>query len=133
METDHPEDITARAKFINRLNVDCIQTSILTPYPGTKLSRRMIGEKRLSCQNFPHDWQFYNWEDIVIHHPHIASEELAKRMTNGWKLMYNPMRLYVRFFQTLVNTRSLETAKWSLAANFQYRNIMFERPIHFCK
>jgi radical SAM superfamily enzyme YgiQ (UPF0313 family) len=133
METDKPEDITARAKFIDRLNVDSIQTSILTPYPGTKLARRMMEEGQLACTNFPHDWQYYNWEDIVIHHPHIASEELAKRMTEGWNIMYKPRRLRMRFLQTLMNTRSLETALWSMAANFQYRSIMFERPIHYCK
>jgi radical SAM superfamily enzyme YgiQ (UPF0313 family) len=133
METDRAEDITARARFINRLNVDCIQTSILTPYPGTKLSRRFAEENRLVCDNFPHDWQFYNWEDIVIRHPNIDSAELAKRMTEGWDIIYKPSRLRFRFLQTLVNTRSLETAVWSSAANFQYRNIMLERPIHFCK
>jgi len=131
MESDRPQDITDRARFINRLNVDCIQTSILTPYPGTKLSRRMEEEDKLSCKNFPHDWQYYNWEDIVMHHPHIASPELARRMTHGWKLMYDPMRIRLRFLQTLANTRSLETAIWSIGANFQYRSIMFERPIHF--
>lgn len=133
METDRPEDITKRARFINRLNVDCIQTSILTPYPGTILNRRMTEENRIACSNYPHDWQYYNWEDIVIRHPHIEPADLAKRMTDGWKLMYNPLRLRLRFLQTLLNTRSLETAGWSLAANFQYRNIMFEKPIHYCR
>jgi radical SAM superfamily enzyme YgiQ (UPF0313 family) len=133
METDHPQDISNRAKFISKLNVDCIQTSMLTPYPGTKLSRRLQEQNRLTCENFPHDWQYYNWEDIVIRHPHIASADLAKRMTDGWKLMYNPTRIRVRFLKTLYNTRSLETAIWSVTANFQYRNIMLERPIHYCK
>jgi radical SAM superfamily enzyme YgiQ (UPF0313 family) len=132
METDHPHDITNRAKFISRLNVDCIQTSMLTPYPGTKLSRRLSEENRLTCENFPHDWQFFNWEDIVIRHPHIDAEDLAKRMTEGWKLMYDPKRICVRFLKTLYNTKSLETAIWSMAANFQYRRIMLERPIHYC-
>ncbi len=133
METDHPEDITSRVKFISKLNVDCIQTSMLTPYPGTKLSRRMQDEQRLTCSNFPHDWQYYNWEDIVIRHPHIAPEDLAHQMTEGWKQIYSKKNLYVRFLQTLYNTKSLETAIWSVKANFQYRNIMLERPIHFCK
>ena len=133
METDRAEDITARAKFINKLNVDCIQTSILTPYPGTKLCRRMEEEGRLACTNFPHDWQYYNWEDIVIKHPHIASGELARRMTAAWETMYDPVRIRMRFLQTLFNTRSLKTAGWSMAANLQYRSIMFERPIHYCK
>jgi hypothetical protein len=106
---------------------------MLTPYPGTKLSRRMQDEQRLTCSNFPHDWQYYNWEDIVIRHPHIAPEDLAHRMTEGWKQIYSKKNLYVRFLQTLYNTKSLETAIWSVKANFQYRNIMLERPIHFCK
>jgi radical SAM superfamily enzyme YgiQ (UPF0313 family) len=133
METDCPEDITSRAKFISRLNVDCIQTSMLTPYPGTTLSRRLHSENRIACSNFPHDWQYYNWEDITIRHPHIESADLANRMTEGWKIMYEPMHLRLKFFKTLAATRSLETAVWSVKANFQYRGIMFERPIHYCK
>ncbi len=133
METDTAESITARARFINKLNVDCIQTSILTPYPGTKLARRMEEEGRIACDNFPHDWQYYNWEDIVIRHPLIPSEELALRMTRAWESMYHPMRRHSRFFRTLINTRNLEAAIWSAAVNKQYRNIMFERPIHYCR
>jgi radical SAM superfamily enzyme YgiQ (UPF0313 family) len=133
METDRPENIPARVRFINNLNVDAIQTSILTPYPGTKLARRMAEEGRLSCQNFPHDWQYYNWEDIVIHHPHIPSEILANSMTNAWNSMFHPVRRHVRFCRTLFNTRSLEAAIWSAAVNKQYRDIMFEKPIHYCR
>lgn len=133
MESDHPQDITNRARFISKLNVDCIQTSMLTPYPGTKLQKRLESEGRLTCTNFPHDWQYYNWEDITIRHPNIASEDLARRMTDGWKLMYDPTRLRMKFLKTLIATRSLETAVWSMKANFQYRNIMLERPIHFCR
>lgn len=133
METDRAEDITARAKFIKNLNVDCIQTSILTPYPGTKLARRMAEEGRIACSNFPHDWQYYNWEDIVIRHPNIPSEELARRMTDAWHSMYGHNHRRIKFFRTLFNTRNLETALWAYFVNKQYRNIMFERPIHFCR
>ena len=132
METDKPDDITARARFISKLNVDCIQTSMLTPYPGTSLERRFREQDRITCTDFPHDWQYYNWEDIVIRHPNIASADLAARMTDGWRLMYDPKRIYLRGLKTLINTRSLETAIWSVKGNFQYRNIMFERPIHYC-
>ncbi len=133
METDRPQDITDRARFISKLNLDGIQTSMLTPYPGTKLSRRMQEENRLTCENFPHDWQFYNWEDIVIRHPHIDSADLANRMSKGWERIYDPMHLRMRFLKTLYNTRCLETAIWSQKINFQYRDIMLERPIHYCK
>ncbi len=131
METDHPDDITRRARFINKLNIDGIQTSILTPYPGTRLCKRLQEEQRIEACNFPHDWKYYNWEDIVIKHPHIKPEELARRMTDGWKLIYHPARIRTRFFQTWFNTRNLESAIWSFVINQQYRNIMFEKPIHF--
>jgi len=132
METDHPEDITRRAAFISRLNVDCVQTSMLTPYPGTSLARRFADQDRLACKNFPHDWQYYNWEDITIRHPSIASDDLARRMTQAYHRIYDPGALQLRFLRTLWNTRSLVTAGWSLKANLFYRRIMLERPIHYC-
>lgn len=132
METDTLRDISNRANFINKLNVDGIQTSILTPYPGTNLARRMADENRIACRNFPHDWQYYNWEDIVIRHPLIPSKELAEAMTEAWTSIFHPLRKKIRFCKTLVNTRDLEAAIWSYAVNTQYRNIMFERPVHYC-
>ena len=130
-ETDHPENIPARARFINRLNVDAIQTSILTPYPGTKLRARMKEQGRLVCRDYPADWQYYNWEDIVIRHPHIESEQIARLMTDAWRSMYCPARLKWRYIKTLINTRSPKTALWSYLCSNQYRKVMFERPIHF--
>jgi radical SAM superfamily enzyme YgiQ (UPF0313 family) len=132
MESDKPEDVLRRAKWIKKLNVDGIQTSILTPFPGTKLSKRMQENGSITCRNFPHDWQYFNWEDIVHNHPNIGSEDLARLMTRSWHMFYDPMHLHVRFLRTLFGTRSLETAIWSYAANRQYRSIMFERDIHFC-
>ncbi|MBE0646752.1 MAG: B12-binding domain-containing radical SAM protein [Bacteroidales bacterium] len=131
-ETDKPENILARADFINRLNVDAIQTSILTPYPGTKLRARLEEQGRVTSKDYPADWQYYNWEDIVFRHPYIESQELALLMDQAWKKIYNPSRLKGRCFQTLMNTRSPKAALWSYLCSNQYRKVMFEQPIHIC-
>jgi radical SAM superfamily enzyme YgiQ (UPF0313 family) len=132
-EADHPENIMARARFINRLNVDAIQTSILTPYPGTKLRARLEAQGRVASRDYPSDWQYYNWEDIVINHPNIESGELARLMTMAWKKIYHPRRLAERYIQTLINTRNLITSLWSYDCSKQYRKVMFEQPIHICR
>lgn len=131
-ETDRPENIMARARFINRLNVDAIQTSILTPYPGTRLRKRLEEQGRMICNDYPADWQYYNWEDITIKHPHIPCDELALLMPKAWKKIYYPPRLALRYFQTLVNTRSPKAAMWSFLCSHQYRKVMFEQPVHIC-
>jgi len=131
-ESDYPENIMARARFINRLNIDAVQTSILTPYPGTKLRKRLEEQGRLSCKNYPEDWQYYNWEDIVIRHPNIPCEELARLMPQAWSSIYHPARLGLRYLKTLVNTRNPKAALWSFMTSRQYRKVMFEQPIHIC-
>jgi len=52
-------------------------------------------------------------------------------MTDAWRSMYCRARLKWRYVKTLINTRSPKTALWSYLCSNQYRNVMFERPIHF--
>ncbi|MBM3404254.1 MAG: B12-binding domain-containing radical SAM protein [Bacteroidetes bacterium] len=132
MEADHPEDIIRRARFISNLNVDIVQTSILTPYPGTKLRKRMEESGLLACHNYPFDWQYYNWEDIVIRHPHISSPELARLMEKSWKMIYHPLRRHIKYLKTLSATHDPMLAYWAWRGNWHYRNIVFEKPIHYC-
>jgi radical SAM superfamily enzyme YgiQ (UPF0313 family) len=133
LETDTVESIRKRADYILKSKVDCVQTSILTPLPGTHLYHRMKDQNRITCKDFPHDWQYFHFADIVFRHPRMAAEDMAPAMTAAWKRIYHPTHLLTGFLRTWWNTRSLTAAVWSYQTNIHYRNIVFEREIWYSR
>ena len=131
LETDNIESIRNRASYIINSKVDCVQTSILTPLPGTQLHKRVVAQNRLICKDFPHDWQYFHFADIVFRHPVMRAEEMAPELIKAWKRIYNPWRLIISFFRTWRNTRHLTSAVWAYQTNKHYRNILFERDIWY--
>jgi radical SAM superfamily enzyme YgiQ (UPF0313 family) len=121
LETDSVQDIRNRAEFIVKSRVDGVQCSILTPFPGTKLYKRMIENGQIACNNFPQDWNHFRFMDLAFHHPKIKTEELAEEIENAWRKIYKPSFIYYKFFRTWWKTKSLQAAYWSFFSNFRYR------------
>ena len=66
-DTDNSAMLDNRTKYIINSGVDVVQTTILTPLPGTRLFNNMLNESRLLHTNFPEDWSFYDMtEDIFF-------------------------------------------------------------------
>jgi len=110
-----------------------VQSSILTPLPGTHLFARMTEQNRITCRDFPHDWQYFHFVDIVFRHPRMTAEAMAPAMTDAWKRIYNPYHLWMSFLRTWWTTGSLTAAAWSYSTNTHYRNIVFEREIWYSR
>lgn len=51
--------------FYRKSGLDIPWPGILTPYPGTKLFRRLEKENKIVYRKYPHDWQEYN-KTLVI-------------------------------------------------------------------
>jgi radical SAM superfamily enzyme YgiQ (UPF0313 family) len=132
LESDKPGDLFRRGRYIIRSKVDCIQTSILTPLPGTTLYNRLAGSGSLQCTDYPDNWKYYHFMDLVFHHPAIPSKEFREEILRTWKMLYRPYRLILLFLKTWFRTRKLKPALWSYQSNLHYRNIVFERNLHTC-
>jgi len=60
MDQDTPDTLRDRAQYILDSGVDVMQTTALTPLPGTRLFARLKEEGRLLFTNFPKDWDRYD-------------------------------------------------------------------------
>ncbi|MEA3505555.1 MAG: radical SAM protein, partial [Bacteroidota bacterium] len=126
LDGDTPEHFNKRADFINRIGIDSIQTSIITPLPGTTLFNRAKKEGKILKNSYPEDWKHYNFTESVLQHPTMTTEEIHFNMAKAWQKLYNKTNLRKHFLKTWFFTKSFTTAYWSYVGNWQYRRIVFE-------
>jgi radical SAM superfamily enzyme YgiQ (UPF0313 family) len=122
-----------RTEYINNANIDAVQATILTPLPGTRLYDRMMEEGKIRYKNYPDDWQFYDFVDIVFKHNEMDADTFRKEVRDNWDKLYNDKELKKKFLRTLKQTKSPLAAIWSYGSNLQYYNLVNEgkRPKKF--
>ncbi len=131
LDSDNIESLKRRTEFIKKCGVDSVQSSILTPLPGTRLFDKLYQNNRITATNFPADWQKYHFAEPVITPANMTAEELYRTMWTNWARLYNKWELRRRLLRTWWRTRSFSTAWWGYVANWHYRRIFFEKlPIH---
>ena len=64
-DTDTPEKLKDRAKFINDCGSDLTQTTLVTPLPKTQFFDELLAADRLLYKNFPSDWHRYDFTEMV--------------------------------------------------------------------
>ncbi len=126
LDNDNVESLKKRATYINRSGVDSVQTSILTPFPGTELYEDMKGTDRIRFKDYPKDWERYNFFDLSIYPKNMSPDELLLTMWVSWSRIYHKWELRRKFAITWFNTRNFTTAYWSYINNWQYRKIVFQ-------
>jgi radical SAM superfamily enzyme YgiQ (UPF0313 family) len=130
MESDKREDLYARGRYITKSTLDCYQTTVLTPLPGTALFERMKQQNRIVWNNYPADWQRYHFIDPVLDLPNLNHTEIATIMEEVWFGLYNKVAIRKRMFRTLWNTKSFRTAYWSYATNHNYGRISLDPEVY---
>jgi radical SAM superfamily enzyme YgiQ (UPF0313 family) len=131
LETDSVKDIQNRCNYILRSSIDTIQATILTPLPGTELYRRLNDNNRLLATQYPEQWKYYHFSDVVFNHPKMENKEFAQIMKLVWQRMYSKPNLWLRFLGSLWNTRSLKVAVSAYLTNKTYAKVFLEKPIWF--
>ncbi|MBE0433940.1 B12-binding domain-containing radical SAM protein [candidate division WOR-3 bacterium] len=127
MDSDTPEKMRRRTGYILGRGVDVMQTTYLTPLPGTRLFNRLRKEGRLLYTKFPADWERYDMTE-VIHRPLIMNpRELERAMAECNRRLYNRRSLLRKFVKTLRATRNPVTAFWAYSSNRNYRNVARSR------
>lgn len=122
---DDPEAIRRRVKYIRNCKADSIQTTLLTPLPGTRLYNKYRDEKRLAMTDYPDDWQRYDYADMTFVPSQMTTNEFMSIMNREWNRIYSQWHIVLRFFRTWIGTRSFITAFWSYRSNHNYRNMAF--------
>jgi len=83
-------------EFIMKSHMDCVQLRILTPYPGTRLYKRLMSEDRL----FVHDWWLQGYPpDTLLYQPHnMTADELINGFARLNRQAYSCGAMTKRFF-----------------------------------
>jgi radical SAM superfamily enzyme YgiQ (UPF0313 family) len=127
METDTPEALRARTRYIRSSSVDVTQASVMTPLPGTRIFEKLKDENRLLCKTFPRDWQHFHFSDVVFSPSRMTPEELASETGRAYRKFSHLAYLHWRFLRTWWNTKSLRCAVWAWNSNLNYRSMAMER------
>lgn len=113
LESDTVADLYKRFDYIARSEVDAIQATILTPYPGTRVYEKMVQQNRLIKNSFPEDWNHYHMFETVFKPNRMTFDELALNMTLIWKKLYDNSRLRKGLIKTFYKCWNLNPVKWA--------------------
>ena len=123
MDSDNKQDLFARTKFALDSGMDAMQATIMTPLPGTGLFKRMVKNNRLIYNNFPEDWKYFHFLEIVHKPIKIEPKEFMKAMYENWEILYDHKTLQRKMLKTLKSTHNVRTAAWSYISNVERHNI----------
>lgn len=96
-DTDTPAVFTQTLKFIKDLDIDVADFSILTPFPGTPLFRKLEEENRILTK----DWNYYNMGHVVFKPKQMTSEELHLGVQQMYRDYYAPLYTVKRIGKNL--------------------------------
>jgi radical SAM superfamily enzyme YgiQ (UPF0313 family) len=123
MDGDTPERLRRRAAYMVRSGVDVMQTTFLTPLPGTRLFERLRDEGRLLYSDFPRDWERYDMTEVTHRPQGMTPERLAQALTDANRRMYAWPVLLWKTARTLWETRNPMAAMFAWQSNVNYRNV----------
>jgi radical SAM superfamily enzyme YgiQ (UPF0313 family) len=127
LDSDTPKTIANRTDYIINSGIDAMQTTVLTPLPGTPLFNRLKSEGRLIFDNFPEDWARYDFAEVVFNPGSMTNDELSKAINLAWNKLYEPRALKRRFIRSLKLTKNPISATWSYNSNLQYKKLVDEK------
>jgi len=123
MDHDVPEALRRRTDYILGSGVDVMQTTHLTPLPGTRLFNKLWGEDRLLYTNFPADWDHYDMTE-VIHRPlSMTPQEFAEGASEANRRLMSRWSIWRKFAKTWRAIGSFVTAMWAYSSNMNYRSV----------
>jgi len=125
MDGDTPEKLHRRTDYMIRSGVDVMQTTYLTPLPGTRLFHRLEEEGRLLYTDFPQDWDHYDMTEVTHQPQGMRPEILSQTMRECNRRMYAWPMLMRKAMQTFRETRNPMATMFVWRSNINYRNVAF--------
>lgn len=130
LDDDEPDVFLKTADFALAAKIDLPRFAIVTPFPGTRLFRRLEGEGRIVSRN----WELYDGQHAVFRPARMSLGELERGTEAAWKRAYSvpgmvrrlrataaPLRIAVlanlgyRFYAHRLHR--FYTCQWALAAS----------------
>src|SRR5262249_24028406 len=105
------EVFDATAQFAIDNAIDLPRFTVLTPFPGTPLHRRLAAEGRILTR----DWELYDGQHVVFKPLKMSPAQLVAGHERAWKTVYR----YSSIARRLWKARAFEPI--ALGANLGYR------------
>jgi len=122
-DSETPETMQRRTRFIRQSNASSFQVSVLTPLPGTRLFDKYRSEGRLLYNDFPDDWKRYDYYELVTKHPIMDAVVFEKEMQIALKRIYAPWQVLKKTLLTLFFSGKWVTASILGLNYWHYRRI----------
>lgn len=108
LDHDTPDTFDATVELAIDAAIDLPRFSVLTPFPGTPLYKRLEQEKRILTQ----DWSLYDAQHVVFKPKLMTVKQLADGHERAWKKIYQYKNIFKRLwaagnFQLLAVTANL--------------------------
>ena len=123
MDSDTPDKLRRRAKYMMRSGVDVMQSTTLTPLPGTGLFGQYEREGRLLYTDFPGDWNHYDMTEVIHRPGSMTPEALTTLNDHLSKRMYGWGVLVRKALGTLWRTRDMTATMFAWNSNINYRRV----------
>lgn len=95
-DTDGPEVFDRTLEFVFKAKLEVAYFSLLTPYPGTRLHKRMAAEGRV----LSHDWSLYDANHVVFRPRNFTPEQLLAGYHGALKQVYSLPGIFERLWGT---------------------------------
>jgi len=107
---DTPDTVADTIFQANKIGVDIIQITNLTPLPGTGLFNEYIAGNRIFANNFPQDWKRFSFIETVYHPQSMTARQLDESIYELRHAAANRSWVWKRSLKSLIKTRSISTA-----------------------
>ena len=79
-------------RFAQRVGLDFIQATVLTPLPGTRLTEALEKEGRITDYN----WRDYDFGHVVFKTKNISADDLIRGFRSMWREFYSLKSIFLR-------------------------------------
>lgn len=118
------KDIFPRTiEFILDSKIDSSSFTIMTPFPGTRLYRRLNSEGRILRTNYPQDWEHYDAAEAVFKPEHMSPDELEEGTYQIYMSTTSRMTSLRRALNSLILTRNMPLAVLAYSVNHSLRSV----------
>ncbi len=126
-DNDTPESIERRIDFVLESEIDSYFLSVVTPLPGTRFFDRIQKEGRLIYNNFPKDWEHYDWANLVHRPLFMSFNEAENAIAKAYEKAYSYSNIKQKYKQSADNLKSKDTAYLNYLSNMDFREIYFKQ------
>ena len=123
MDGDTPDKLQQRADYMVNHDIDVMQTTVITPLPGTRVFDRYCKEQRLLYTDFHKDWDHYDMTEVIHKPGSMEPDQLYRKMIEINRKIYALPVLFHKASSTFRKTRSFTAMCFAFMSNMNYRRV----------